>query len=142
MNTGITIFTFIGFYSLHVLYMCIYLIAIHTTLQALPPGERTLSNLHRRFSKGCLLAYLVDPLSVQSCRNYGFVPCLRVLLCSLTQAGFEPMPIKSCTSVSCLINREPLELLPLQSSELIASESGKAIINDKKDKKAWVLSDH
>ena len=31
--------------------------------------------------------------------------------------------VKSCTSVSCLINMEPLELLRLQPSELIASES-------------------
>ncbi len=31
--------------------------------------------------------------------------------------------VKSCASVSCLINMEPLELLRLQPSELIPSES-------------------
>ncbi len=31
--------------------------------------------------------------------------------------------VKSCNSVSCLINMEPLELLDLQLNELIASES-------------------
>ncbi len=31
--------------------------------------------------------------------------------------------VKSCNSVSCLINMEPLELLRLQPSEPIASES-------------------
>ena len=31
--------------------------------------------------------------------------------------------VKSCGSVSCLVNTEPLELLRLQPSELIASES-------------------
>ncbi len=30
--------------------------------------------------------------------------------------------VKSCASVNCLINMEPLELLRLQPSELIASE--------------------
>ncbi len=33
--------------------------------------------------------------------------------------------VKSCTSVSCLIYMEPLELLRLQLSELIASESAR-----------------
>ncbi len=31
--------------------------------------------------------------------------------------------VKSCASISCLINMEPLELLRLQPSELFASES-------------------
>ncbi len=31
-----------------------------------------------------------------------------------------PEQVKSCTSVSCLINKKPLELLCLQPSELIA----------------------
>ena len=35
--------------------------------------------------------------------------------------------VKSCGSVSCLINTEPLELLPVQPSELIASESTEPI---------------
>ncbi len=34
--------------------------------------------------------------------------------------------VKSCTSVICLINMEPLELLRLQPSEPIASESAPA----------------
>ena len=39
-------------------------------------------------------------------------------------AGFTVLEqLKSCSSVSCLINTEPLELLRLQPSEPIASES-------------------
>ncbi len=35
--------------------------------------------------------------------------------------------VKSCGSISCLINLEPLELLRLQPSELIASESAQML---------------
>ena len=37
--------------------------------------------------------------------------------------NIQGLQVKSCASVSCLINTEPLELLHIQPIELIASES-------------------
>ncbi len=44
-----------------------------------------------------------------------------VIYCSLD--WLSPKLVKSCNSVSCLINTEPSELLRLQPSDPIASES-------------------
>ncbi len=45
--------------------------------------------------------------------------------------------VKSCGSISCLINTEPLELLRLQPSELIASESVWEIVMEHQSATAW-----
>ncbi len=45
----------------------------------------------------------------------------------------------SCSSVSCLINMEPLELLRLQPSELIVSESEPQLLTSR-EKKNYQLS--
>ncbi len=66
--------------------------AIHTTNTSLtlPPCERTPLNLQRRISKCCTFCTPIDLHSVQIGSNWRFIPCLRVVLCHLTWAGFEP----------------------------------------------------
>ncbi len=61
------------------------------TSLTLPTSERTPSNLQWRISMCCTFCAPIDPLSVQSGSNRGFIPCLRILLYSLTWARIKPM---------------------------------------------------
>ncbi len=62
--------------------------AVHTTLHA-----SHYLNLQRRICECFVFCAPTDRLSVQSSCNWGFISCLRlrVLLYSLTGAGFEPI---------------------------------------------------
>ncbi len=58
--------------------------------------------------------------------NGGWMDRMRILINWLTEMPADSTDLElviSCSSVSCLINMEPLELLRLQPNELIASES-------------------
>ncbi len=95
-----------------VLYLA--LAAIHMNLQV--SHYLLVRELHRTFNEifqsVAHFCAPLNPLSVQS-SNQGFIPCLRVLLCSLTWLGIEPMA--SSMEVQCLTNQAIISLLYLQT---------------------------